>query len=75
MQGCLNKDGYAKSNLEIGKRNGRIHVDIKEGEHVNSQIKDLEKSIYQIQEKISIEQDGTLMKQVRHFMDKVDNMR
>ena len=63
--GLAVKDGV----LELAKRNGQIHIDIK-GEQQNDQIEDLEKSIYQIQERMSVEVDGAIIKQVREFMDK-----
>jgi NTE family protein len=60
------KDGV----LELATRNGQIYV----GEHDNEDIGQLEKTIYQIQENVSVEEDGALIKQVRDFMDKVENM-
>jgi hypothetical protein len=59
--------------LDLAKRNGQIHGDIK-GEYGNNKIEDLVKNIYQIQEKMSVEQDGAIIKQVRDFMDKVRAM-
>jgi hypothetical protein len=63
------KDGV----LDLAKRNGQIHGDIK-GEYANNKIEDLVNNIYQIQEKMSVEQDGAIVKQVRDFMDKVRAM-
>lgn len=60
------KDGV----LELANRNGQIDI---KGEHEN-QIEDLEKNIYQIQENMSVEEDGAMIKQVRDFMDKVLTM-
>jgi hypothetical protein len=60
------KDGVQ----ELAKRNGQIHGDIK-GEHENDQLEELEKSIYQIQENMSVEADGAIIEQVRDFIDKV----
>jgi NTE family protein len=59
------KDGV----LDLAKRNGQI-----QGEHENDRIVDLEKNIYQIQEIMSVEQDGAMIKQVRDFMDTVQGM-
>jgi NTE family protein len=56
------KDGV----LDVARRNVRVHE--------NGQIEDLENDIYEIQEKMSVEEDGAIIKQVRHFMDKVHGM-
>lgn len=60
------KDGV----VELATRNGQIHV----VEHDNEDIDQLKKTIYQIQEKLSVEEDGAIIKKVRDFMDKVENM-
>jgi NTE family protein len=67
--------------MDVGYKDALVQMDMQQMKDEvldlakgNGQMEDLEKSIYQIQEKISIEQDGALIKQVRDFMDKVENM-
>jgi NTE family protein len=59
------KDGV----LDLVKRNGHI-----QGEHENDRIRDLQENIYRIQELMSVEQDGAIIKRVKNFMDTVQGM-